>query len=82
VHLVDELQVLVVAGVGGGADAERVDRQVALVVARLLLGELVAERGVDVDELVAALDGPASRLAMIGPIDSVIEPGARSCRTA
>jgi hypothetical protein len=55
VHLVDELQVLVVAGVGGGADAERVDREVALVVARLLLGELVAERGVDVDELVAAL---------------------------
>ena len=55
VQLVDQLQVFVVQRVVRRADAERVQRQVALVVAGALLGELVAQRRVDVDELVAAL---------------------------
>ena len=58
VHLVDVAQLVVVERVGGRADTERVEREVALVVRGLDRGELVAERLVDVDELVAALARP------------------------
>ena len=37
-----------------GTDAERVQRQILLVVGRLLRRELVAERGIDIDEVIAA----------------------------
>ncbi len=60
-HLVDEVELAL--AVLRGADAERVERQVTLGVARGLLGELVAERLVDVDPLVAALGLAALEVA-------------------
>src|SRR6185436_16111229 len=48
-------QLALVGRVRRRADAECVERDVALVVARVELGVLAAERRVDVDELVAAL---------------------------
>ena len=54
VVFVQKAQLFVIGGLLAAADAERVDGQVALVVAVLLLGQLVAERFIDIDELVAA----------------------------
>ena len=80
-QLVDQLQLAVVGRVVGGADAQGVQGQIPLVVAGALLGELVAERGVDIDELVAAAarsgldvaDDRLDRLRDVGGVGGALE---------